>query len=87
MRRLNLDSIALPFVSPDQVEITDKASPRGAALTELGRILDDRVVDGDAAVVPPPPPPCSDVHGPARLRAWLGLGRGFAVILFSQLSM
>ena len=86
MRRLNLDSIALPFVSPDQVEITDKASPCGAALTELGRILDDRVVDGDAAVVPLPPP-CSDVHGPARLRAWLGLGRGFAVILFSQLSM
>ena len=51
VRRLNLDLIALPFISPDQVEITDKASPRGAALTELGRIMDDRISDGDAAVV------------------------------------
>ena len=51
VQRLNLDLIALPFVSPDQVEITDKASPRGAALTESGRVLDDRVADGDAAVV------------------------------------
>ena len=52
MQHLNLNSIALPFVSPDQVEITNKASPRGAALTKLGRILDDCVVNGDAAVVP-----------------------------------
>ena len=51
VQRLNLDLIALPLVSPDQVEITDKASPRGAALTELGGILDDRVADGDGAVV------------------------------------
>ena len=51
VRRLDLDLVALPLVAPDQVEITDKASPRGAALTELGRVLDDRVADGDAAVV------------------------------------
>ena len=51
VRRLNLDLIALRLVAPDQVEITDKALPRGTALTALGRVLHDRVADGDATVV------------------------------------
>ena len=48
VRRLDLDLIALPLVSPDQVEITDKESPRGAVLTELDRVLGDHIA-GDAA--------------------------------------
>jgi hypothetical protein len=51
MRRLELDLIALPrLLCPQQGEIADKVPPRGVQLTELRRILNDRVADGDAAV-------------------------------------
>ena len=51
MRRLELHLIALPCVLfPQQAEIADKVPPRRAELTELRRVLDDRVADGYAAV-------------------------------------
>ena len=51
MRRLDLDLIALPLVFPKQAEIADKVPPGGAELTELGRVLDERFVEGDVTVV------------------------------------
>ena len=51
MRRLELDSIAIPHVGfPQHLKIAHKVSPRGADLAELRRILDDRIADGDAAI-------------------------------------
>ena len=51
MRRLDLDLVALPLVFPKQAEIADKVPPGGAELTELGRVLDERFVEGDVTVV------------------------------------
>ena len=51
MRRLDLDLITLPLVFPQQAEIADKIPPRGADFTKLGRVLDERVTEGDAAVL------------------------------------
>ena len=51
MRRLELHLIALPRALPQQAEIPHKVPPHGAELTELGRVLDDGVVDGYAAVL------------------------------------
>ena len=51
MLRLDLALIALPLVFPQQAEIANKVPPCGADLTELGRVLDRRIAEGDAAVV------------------------------------
>ena len=49
LQRLAPDPIALPLIFPQQAEIADKEPP--ADLTELGRILDERITEGDTAVV------------------------------------
>ena len=51
MRRLKLHLIALPRALPQQAEIANKVPPHGAALTELGRVLGDGIVDGYTAVL------------------------------------
>ena len=51
MRRLQLDSIAIPLVVfPQHPKIAHKVPPRGADLAELRRVPDDRIADGDATV-------------------------------------
>jgi hypothetical protein len=51
VRRLDLDLIALPLVISQQAKIADKVPPRGAELTELGRVLGECLAKGDATVV------------------------------------
>lgn len=50
MHRLNLDLIALPHVVPQQVKIAHKVPPRMIELTELRRILNERVAQRDTPV-------------------------------------
>ena len=49
MRRLELDFIAIPSIL-HRMEIADKVLPCILKLTELGRILEERVAELDAPV-------------------------------------
>ena len=51
MRRLELDSIAVPrIVFPQHLAVAHKVLPRGAELAELCRVLGNGVAEGDVAV-------------------------------------
>lgn len=50
MHRLDIDLITLPCLIPQQVEISDKVPASVTHLTELGRVLYERVADRNAAM-------------------------------------